>query len=167
MARRTGHNGLPKSRTLWLLVAAGAVFLFGQGQAVAQPAPDFSLNLAPTTQTLCPGQDATIDVTIGSISGYSDPVTLSVEGQPSGTTTGFSVNPVYPAGTSVLTIGNTWNALGQYTIVVVGVAPTSTHTTSVQLQFVDCRIPLASPLGLAAVAALLLLTGAGLLLRRG
>lgn len=139
----------------------------GLGTAEAQPAPDFTLSAAPTSPTFCQGQDATVDVTVGSISGYSDPVTLSASGTPSGATTNFSVNPVSPSGSSLLTIGNTSSALGTYVVSIVGIAPTSTHTTTVTLQFIDCKIPLASPSGLAAVAALLLLTGAGLLYRRG
>ncbi|MCB1567765.1 MAG: hypothetical protein KDI69_02955, partial [Xanthomonadales bacterium] len=41
----------------------------------------------------------------------------SVSGNPSGTTTGFGTNPVTPAGSSVLTIGNTAAATaGSYTL---------------------------------------------------
>ncbi|MEW5989130.1 MAG: S8 family serine peptidase, partial [Chloroflexota bacterium] len=97
-------------------------------------AADFTLSADPTSQDVCAPADATYDLTIGSILGYSDLVTLSASGNPAGTTADFSVNPVTPPGTSVLTIGNTGAAAsGNYSVDVVGVAPTSTHTVTVGL----------------------------------
>ncbi|MBK8987108.1 MAG: S8 family serine peptidase [Chloroflexi bacterium] len=95
---------------------------------------DFSLTATPSSQNVCAPNDAVYNVSVGSILGFVDPVALSASGNPAGTTTGFSVNPVTPPGNSVLTIGNTGAAVaGSYAIDVVGVAPTSTHTTTVQL----------------------------------
>ncbi len=71
---------------------------------------------------------------MGSILGYADSVILGASGQPAGTTASFSVNPVTPPDTSTLTIANTGAAAaGSYSIDIVGVAPTSTHTTTVGL----------------------------------
>lgn len=95
---------------------------------------DFTLSSTPTSQAICAPDEAVYDITVGSILGYSDNVTLSVVDNPAGTTADFSVNPVTPPGNSLLTIGNTGAAsAGSYTMSVVGIAPTSTHTITVGL----------------------------------
>jgi subtilisin family serine protease len=97
-------------------------------------APDFSLDITPASQNICTPSNAVYNIAVGSTLGYNDPVTLSASGHPAGTTANFSVNPVTPAGASVLTIGNTGAAApGSYNIEVMGVAVTSTHTTTVGL----------------------------------
>ncbi len=59
---------------------------------------------------------------------------MSTAGSPAGTTAGFSVNPVIPPGASVLTISGTGSAApGSYELDIVGLAPTSTFTTTVYL----------------------------------
>ncbi len=96
--------------------------------------PDFTLSVDPTTQAICTPDDAVFNVNIGQVQGYTDQVTLSALGNPAGTTTNFSTNPVTPPGTSALTIGNTGSAApGNYSIEVMGVAATSTHTATVTL----------------------------------
>ncbi|MBX3061012.1 MAG: S8 family serine peptidase, partial [Anaerolineae bacterium] len=86
---------------------------------------DFTLSVTPPTQSVCAGPDVLYNVNVGSILGFVDDVTLSASGHPAGTTADFSVNPVTPPGSSVLTIGNTGAAAGgSYAISVVGVAPT-------------------------------------------
>lgn len=98
---------------------------------------DFSLSVTPSTQNVCAPADALYTVNIGSILGYTDPVTLTAVNLPSGATAAFSVNPVTPndpPNSSSLTLGNLANAsAGSYAVDVVGVAPTSTHTTTVGL----------------------------------
>ncbi len=85
--------------------------------------PDFYLGSAPTTQAICAGTDAHYDLAIGSVSSFTNPVTLSATGHPAGTTTAFSTNPVVPPGQSQLTVGNTAGATaGSYTVTVSGVA---------------------------------------------
>ena len=67
---------------------------------------------------------------MGSILGYTDPVTLGVSGNPAGTTTNFSVNPVTPAGSSTLTIGNTGAAAAGSSTLTVSATSTSGPKTS-------------------------------------
>jgi uncharacterized membrane protein len=96
--------------------------------------PDFTLDIDPASQDICAPADATFDVQVGQIMGFVDPVTLSAQGHPAGTTANFSVSPVTPVGNSVLTIGNMGAAsFGSYSIDIVGVAPTSTHTATADL----------------------------------
>lgn len=99
---------------------------------------DFTLEVTPTTVQVCPPTDAVYQVVVGSLQGFSDPVTLNASGSPAGTTVGFSTNPVFPPGASQLTIGDTGGAApGLYGIEVIGVAPTSTHTTTVFLDLLS------------------------------
>ncbi len=96
--------------------------------------PDFTLTAAPSNQSICVPDSALFDITVGNILGFDDPVTLSVAGQPAGTTADFSTNPVTPPGSSVLTIGNTGAAAaGSYALEITGEAPTSTHSVMVNL----------------------------------
>jgi hypothetical protein len=96
--------------------------------------PDFTLSMTPSVLDICTPSDAVYTVDVGQIEGFSDPVTVYVSMQPEGTTAGFSVNPVFPPGSSILTIGNTGVvSAGTYQIEVTGIAPTSTHTTEAGL----------------------------------
>ncbi len=99
--------------------------------------PDFTLSATPGGQSICAPSNAVYAVDVGQILGYTDPVTLSASGHPAGTSPGFAPNPVTPndpPNSSTLTIGNTGAAAaGSYAIDVVGVATTSTHTTTVNL----------------------------------
>jgi len=70
-------------------------------------AADYTLGATPASQSVCAPANATFTVNVGAFGGYTDQVTLSASGHPAGTTTGFSPNPVFPIGSSVLTIGNT------------------------------------------------------------
>jgi subtilisin family serine protease len=96
--------------------------------------PDFYLTTVPSSQSVCVPDNAAFDITVGQILGFDDPVTLSVAGQPVGTTADFSINPVTPPGDSMLTIGNMAAATaGSYALEITGTAPTSTHSTTVNL----------------------------------
>ncbi len=98
----------------------------------------FSLNATPTSQAVCKPADADYTIDVGSILGFTDPVTLSSSGEPAGTTTSFSLNPVTPPNSSLFTVGNTGAAApGSYTIAVTGLAPTSTQVISVTLDLFD------------------------------
>ncbi|MHC4696991.1 MAG: S8 family serine peptidase, partial [Planctomycetota bacterium] len=98
----------------------------------------FTLNATPNAQDICAPDDAVYSVEVGQILGFSDPVTLSVGGEPAGTTATFDINPVTPPGTSELTIGNTGAASGgTYNITVEGFAVPTTHTASVELRIAD------------------------------
>jgi VCBS repeat-containing protein len=95
---------------------------------------DFTLSATPNTQTICTPTDAIYDITVGSNLGYNDIVFLSSAGAPAATTAIFSVNNLAAPYTTTLTIGNTGAATaGSYMIDIVGMGPTTTHTTTVGL----------------------------------
>ncbi len=92
--------------------------------------PDYTLDVTPASLAICAPADATYTVTVGSILGYTDPVTLGVSGNPAGTTTNFSANPVTPAGSSLLTIGNTGAASAGSSTLTVSASSTSGPKTA-------------------------------------
>jgi hypothetical protein len=101
-------------------------------------ASDFTLDVDPLSQDVCIPDDAIYDITVGQVQIFTDPVTLSTAGVPAGYSDAFSVNPVIPPGTSVLTLTNTGAATaGAYALDIIGTAPTSTHTTTVGLNLLD------------------------------
>jgi hypothetical protein len=60
--------------------------------------PGFTLNAAPLNQSVCaPANLDDITVSVGSVLGFAEPVTLNLSGLPSGFTGGFQANPVTPA----------------------------------------------------------------------
>lgn len=104
----------------------------------------FSLAVDPSTQSICAPADAEYDVDVGSILGYDESVTLSVAGQPAGTTASFGTNPVIPPGTSLLTIGNTGAAAaGSYDLEITGTSidQTSSITRGLQIATAAPNVP--------------------------
>ena len=94
-----------------------------------------------------------------------DPVTLSASGNPAGTTTGFSTNPVTPPGASTLTIGNTGAAsAGSYNMTVSATSTSGPKSAGVVLNLYTAAAgqpTLTSPAnGATNVAALPNLPGA-------
>ncbi len=107
-------------------------------------AADYTLAATPLSQAVCAPANATYTVNVGAFGGYTDQVTLAASGNPAGTTTGFSVNPVTPVGSSVLTIGNTGAGTpGPATITVS--ATSTTGPKAVQLTLNLATIPAAQP----------------------
>ncbi len=97
--------------------------------------PDFYLGGTPATADVCTGSNAVYNITVGQVSGFTNLVTLGASGNPAGTTTGFSTNPVTPPGSSNFTIGNTGSvAPGSYVVTVSGAATASPgHTLDLDL----------------------------------
>lgn len=96
--------------------------------------PTFTLAADPSSLSICTPANAVSEITVGSIQGFSTPVTLSASGNPAGTTASFTSNPVTPPNTSTLTIGNTGAAAaGDYTVVVEGTAGAETKIVNIEL----------------------------------
>jgi hypothetical protein len=100
--------------------------------------PDFELEADPVSQDVCAPADAVYTIHVIAIEGFSEPVTLSASGEPAGTNVGFSVNPVTPPGSSVMTISGTAGATpGQYLIEIIGSAAAIERSTFAQLNLSD------------------------------
>ncbi len=83
--------------------------------------PGFTMGADPTSIEVCAPDNAQYTLDIGSILGFSNSIDLAATGEPAGTTVGFSVNPVVPGNSSVMTVSNTGAAsAGTYVINVTG-----------------------------------------------
>jgi hypothetical protein len=97
---------------------------------------DYTLGATPTAQEICIGDPAAVAVNLGALRGFASPVTLSVIGQPAGTTTGFTINPVTPSGSSTLNITNTGAVLPDaYLLTITGTAGAIVHSANAALLF--------------------------------
>ena len=99
----------------------------------------FSLAASPASQAVCAPDDALYTVDVGSVSGFTNPVTLGVTGNPASTTVDFTPNPVTPPGSSLFTVGDTSTAAeGTYALTISGSASGSPdHSTGVELSIFD------------------------------
>jgi hypothetical protein len=83
------------------------------------PAPDFTIEASPDTQTVEPGQSTDYTVTLTSVAGFNSPCTLTVTGLPAGASESFAPNPVIPTNTSTMSVSTT------------GATPEGFHTLTV------------------------------------
>ncbi len=99
---------------------------------VTSAAPDFSLSVSPATRSVSRGAAATYTVTIKPVNGFTGSVTLSLSGQPSGSTVTFTPSPA--TSTSTLTIRTRSTTSRQtYSLTIKGVSGDLSHTTSASL----------------------------------
>jgi hypothetical protein len=107
--------------------------------ALAPQNPDFTVSVAPGSQTVSQGGTATYIVTVGSLAGFTQDVTLSVSGLPAGANGSFIQNPVpNGSGSSDLTVTTSGTTTaGTYTITITGTSTGTsgplTHTATVTL----------------------------------
>jgi hypothetical protein len=99
-------------------------------------APDFSLGISPSSQSITTNTSGNFTVNVSSANGFSDPVTLSATGLPS--TVSFSSNPT--TGSSTIT-ANAGSTPGTYPFTVTGTSGTLTHTVSGSLTVTDTSQP--------------------------
>ncbi len=93
--------------------------------------PGYSLTPSPDSRTVCAPAVATYPITVGSILGFTETVSLSAAGQPAGSTAAFAPNPSTVPGASALTIGNTAGAApGTYAITINGQSTPSNFARS-------------------------------------
>lgn len=109
--------------------------------------PGFALVATPPRLDVCAPDPASYTVDVGQIMGFVSPVSLTVSGNPAGSNVSFSQNPVTPAGSSTLTIGNTdAAAAGSYTLTIDGNAAGATpQSRSVGLNLFSSAPPAAVP----------------------
>ncbi len=89
-----------------------------------------AFSATPANQTVCSPNSALYNISVG----YAGQVTFNVTGNPAGTTTNFSVNPVAGPGNTVLTIGNTAAAApGAYSMTLTGAYTGGSQNTPLQL----------------------------------
>lgn len=99
---------------------------------IASGQRDFFLGSSPSSRTVTPGAPATYDITISPSGGFTDEVTLSVSGLPSGANAGFSQNPSTAASMLSITTSSS-TPVGTYPLTITGVSGSLTHTTTATL----------------------------------
>ncbi|MGB3093538.1 MAG: hypothetical protein WBC42_10055, partial [Candidatus Zixiibacteriota bacterium] len=104
------------------------------------PAPDFTIEATPDTQTVEPGQVADYTVTLTSVAGFDSPCTLTLTGLPAAASADFVPNPVTPTNTSTMTISTTGaTPEGTYTLTITATELTKAqieHSTQVVLEVI-------------------------------
>lgn len=115
--------------------------------------PGFTLSAAPQTATMCAPSAVDYTVNVGSISGFTNPVTLSNGALPPGISAGFGTNPVMPVGTSLVTFtASGATVAGTYTVDINGVSGALNRSAPVEL-VVQTVVPSVASLTAPANAA--------------
>jgi hypothetical protein len=100
--------------------------------------PDFGVSTSPSSLSLTQGTSTSDTVTVSSVDGFANPVTLSLAGVPAGVTASLSPTSVTPAANGSLSSTLTLTAAnaattGSATITINGVSGSTTHSQNVSL----------------------------------
>ncbi len=96
---------------------------------------DYSMEVAPVSRTVYPGDAAEYTVTLKPINHFGYPVKLEVEGLPGGASAQFQPDTVTPLGETVLTVTtDETTPLGDYTLKVTGKGGGKTHSIEAALK---------------------------------
>ncbi|MEM6640095.1 MAG: reprolysin-like metallopeptidase [Pseudomonadota bacterium] len=97
--------------------------------------PDFTVAVVEPSVAACAPDTAQVTVDVGSIAGFTDPVSLSVGGAPSGVLAVFGVNPIAAGGSTTLTLDNLGAAApGDYVVTVNGNGSTGSRSDTFELE---------------------------------
>lgn len=100
--------------------------------------PTFTLGATERTLEVCSPDDATYNLQINSILGFTDQVTLSSSGLPASATGSFSNTPVTPPGVSDFTVGNLVAVTaGNYQMTVTGISGPINKSLDLNLNLFD------------------------------
>lgn len=135
-----------------MVKGAGNIFfdISNQNFTIEVPSvPDYMLSVQQAYVNVCSGTDAQFELDVTSIVGYTDPVNLSISGLSTPLQSSFSINPVIPSGSSVLTISNTSGAIpGVYNFNVNSTSNAGNQSVALELTILPASpatISLVSP----------------------
>ena len=101
---------------------------------VVTAAPDFTLAVSPSSQSIQSGAATTFTASIAGQNGYAGAANLSVTGLPTGATAAFNPSSISGSGTSQLTITTSASTpAGSYELTVTADASAVTHTATATL----------------------------------
>ncbi|MFD2824693.1 GEVED domain-containing protein [Lacinutrix iliipiscaria] len=96
--------------------------------------PDFRITSDNASIYICPEYEAVYNLSYGTYSGFSEDTTLSVTGNPAGSTVTFSSNPVSAEGDLTMTIDDLDGASpGTYSLRITGTSTSVSHDTYITL----------------------------------
>jgi hypothetical protein len=125
-----GTYGMTVAGTSGVLTDTADVILI---VASASP-PSFTLSISPTTRIAKPNQVVSYTAVVTGGNSFSQPVTLTVVGLSTGVDAAWSVNPVAPGNSSILTLSiSSSPPFGDHLFKVVGTTETLTVTEGVEL----------------------------------
>jgi hypothetical protein len=131
-------NGVDSSGLVTAGSTAGTFIVTATGGGVPGTAsltvvaPNFTISVSPGSQSVHRGSTATYTVTITPSNGFSAPVTLTVSGNPSGTTPSWSVNPTTSTSTLRIPILST-TSRQTYTLTITGNGGGKQNSTTAKL----------------------------------
>ncbi len=116
------------------------------------PGPDeayFTVEVSSTSGSVVAGNSVDVDVTVISVGGYSQTVTLSATGAPGNTSVDFSPLESTPSFNSIIAIStSSVTPTGQYTLTITGTgADAETDSTTYSLQVTSTETPTDGPGG--------------------
>jgi hypothetical protein len=102
---------------------------------VTAAAPDFSLSASPTSATVSRGASTSYTISVVQLNGFSDSVSLSVSGLPSGVSATWANDPASVALPATLTLSTTNSTKTRnYNLTVTGVSGSLSHSLTVSLR---------------------------------
>ena len=104
--------------------------------------PDFTVSVAPASQTVIAGETVNYTATVGALNGYSGTVSFSVSGLPAGASATFAPATITSSGSTGLAVATTSGVTpsGVYPLTVTGTDGVLTHSASVTLVVTDFSI---------------------------
>ena len=133
---QTAPNTPQGKYTLTVTGTVGAASHSAQGALVVGPSEDFGISVSPATQTVTTGNNASYQVSVSSINGYSQQVNLSFSGLPSGATGTLMPGSVFPGdnGNGTFNIQTARGiAPGSYVFTITGMSGSLTHSAQATL----------------------------------
>jgi hypothetical protein len=108
----------------------GVIEAFVGKLSASVPPPDFSLSMAPASQTVAAGGSTSYTVMVTAANGFAGSVTFSAPGLPPGVSGSFNPPTVAGSGSTTLTINTTAGTVaGSYTVSVTGASGVLSQTT--------------------------------------
>ncbi|HEX5123897.1 MAG TPA: S8 family serine peptidase [Rhodanobacteraceae bacterium] len=98
--------------------------------------PSFTLSSGQTGAELCAGTEFDATINVGAITGFSDPVSLTASGNPSGSTATLLPDTVNPPGTSGFVLASDSSVIpGDYTVTVTGTSGAITKSVDFDINY--------------------------------
>jgi len=124
----TSATTVPGTYTLTITGATATLAHSTTVTLVVTGIPDFTISISPSSRTVNAGSATTYTVTVTALNGFSNTVSFSVSGLPTGASGSFNPASVLGSGNSTLNVSTASNtAGGSNPLTVCGTAGTLTH----------------------------------------